>query len=421
MKIFGCKINHHNKHCKNLKEVFEFHKYWQKNREKLNYEIDGIVVQINSNKIFNKLGVVGKAPRGAIAYKFALKQATTIVEGIKVQIGRTGALTPIACLKPVKVGGVTISRATLHNEDEIKRLGLKIGDTVIVGRAGDVIPDIIKVLPELRAGKERFFRMPQKCPVCGTKLVKAEAEVVWRCPNPKCFAKLRRYFHHFVSKGAFDIVGLGPKIINRLMEEGSIQDPADLFQLEEGDILPLERFAEKSAENLIESIQKRKKISLARFVFSLGIRNVGEETAIDLAENFGSLKNLKTASLENLTAIRDIGPVVARAIYEWFRQEKNMKFLEKMGKTGIKIREVKKEVKKLKLKGLTFVLTGTLEKITRSEAKNKIREIGGDISETVSKNVNYVIVGADPGSKYNKARELGVKILAEEEFLKLLK
>jgi len=422
LQILGFKTNNkYNRYCHNLKEIFEFHKFWQKNREKLPFEIDGIVVTINSNQIFKKLGVVGKAPRGLIAYKFPLKQATTIVKNIKVQVGRTGALTPVAILEPVQIGGVTISRATLHNEDEIKRLGVKIGDTVIVGRAGDVIPDVVKVLPELRTGKEKEFKMPRKCPVCGTETIRPEGEAVWRCPNPKCSARQTKYFYHFVSKGAFDIEGLGPKIIDRLIDEGLVSDPADLFELKEGDLVPLERFAEKSAKNLIEAIQSKKEISLARFIYALGIRNVGEQTAIDLANQFGSLEKLRKASLEELEEILDIGPIVARSIYEWFRNKHNLEFLEKLKKVEVKIIEPKKEKKKLNLVGKTFVLTGALKSMTRDEAKEKIRQLGGKVSFSVSKRINFVVVGESPGSKYQKAKKLGVKTISEKEFLEMIK
>jgi DNA ligase (NAD+) len=418
LKELGFKTNPYNKYCQNLKEIFEFHKEIQKKREELPYEIDGIVVTINDNKIFEKLGVVGKAPRGAIAFKFPLKQATTIVEDIKVQVGRTGALTPVAYLKPVKVGGVTISRATLHNEDEIKRLGVKIGDTVIVGRAGDVIPDIIKVLPELRTDKEREFKMPKKCPACGQKVLKSKGEVVLRCQNPDCFARKREYFYHFIQKGAFDIVGLGAKIVDRLIEEGLVEDPADLFLLKEGDLIPLERFAEKSAKNLIEAIQSKKEITLAKFIFALGIRGVGEETAQDLANHFGSLEKLKKATKEELQEILDIGPVVAGSIFNWFREKKNLEFLKKLKKVGIEIESLKPKVKRLK--GKTFVLTGTLETLTREEAKEKIRELGGKVSSSVSKKTDYLVLGKEPGSKYEKAKKLGIKIIDEKQFLKIL-
>jgi len=421
LKTLGFKTNPHNKYCHSLKEVFEFHDYWRKNREKLPYEIDGIVVIINNNNIFEELGVVGKAPRGAIAFKFPLKQTTTIVEDIKVQIGRTGALTPVAYLKPVQVGGVTISRATLHNEDEIKRLGVKIGDTVVVGRAGDVIPDVVKVLFEMRTGKEKSFHFPKKCPSCGVSLVKAEEDVVWRCKNLKCFARQREYFYHFVSRAAFNIVGLGPKIIDRLIDEGLVSDPGDLFQLKEGDMLPLERFAEKSVENIIKSVNSRKNISLPKFIFSLGIRNVGEETAQDLAKKFGSLERLKKVSLEEFQEITDIGPIVAKSIYNYFKEKKNLDFLDKLNKVGVKIEHVKNSFSTSKLKELIFVLTGSLETMSREKAKEKVRLLGGEIAEAVSKNTNYVVVGKDPGSKFEKAKKLGIKTIDEKEFLKLIK
>lgn len=422
LETLGFKTNNKfSRRCRNLAEVFNLHNYWLKNREKLPYEIDGLVVTVNSNEIFEKLGAVGKAPRGAIAFKFPLKEATTIVEDVKVQVGRTGAVTPVAILKPVQIGGVTISRATLHNEDEIKRLGLKIGDTVVVGRAGDVIPDIVRVLPELRTGKEKEFHLPKKCPICGVNLIKPEKEVVWRCPNPKCFAQQRRYFHHFVSKSAFNIVGLGPKIIDRLLEEGLVSDPADILQLKEGDLISLKRFAEKSAQNLISAIRARKKIALPKFIYALGIRNVGEETSRDLAENFGTLENLKKVSLENLEKIKDVGPTVARSISEWFSRKRNLELLEKLKKAGVEIQSLNLKVKGLKLKGLTFVLTGSLEEMSREEAKEKILFLGGEVSESVSQKTDLVIVGKDPGSKYEIAKKLGVKTISEQEFLKMLK
>ena len=420
LAALGFKTNNKfSKYCEDLTEVFDFHQFWQKNRDKLPYEIDGIVVTVNNNKIFEKLGVVGKAPRAAIAYKFPLKEATTTVEDIGIQVGRTGALTPVAYLKPVKIGGVTISRATLHNEDEIKRLGLKIGDTVIVGRAGDVIPDIVSVLPELRTGKEKEFHLPKRCPACGTKLVKLEGEVVWRCPNRKCFAQLRRYFYHFVSKGAFNIVGLGHKIIDRLIDANLISDPADLFKLEVGDILSLERFAEKSAKNLIKAIQSKKQITLSRFIYALGIRNVGEETAKDLSENFQTLEKLKTAALEELQKIEDIGPIVAKSIFDWLSLKRNLEFLKKMEKDGIEIIMEKKMNYQL-LSGKTFVLTGTLETITRQDAKEKIRSLGGEVSESVSKKTDFVVVGQEPGSKFKIAKKLNLKIISEKDFLQML-
>ncbi len=420
LQTLGFKTNKNNKYCKNLKEVFQFQKFWQKRRDKLPYEIDGVVVIINQNRIFEKLGVVGKAPRAAIAFKFPLKEATTKITDIKVQIGRTGALTPVAHLKPVKVGGVTITRATLHNEDEIKKLGVKIGDTVIIGRAGDVIPDIIKVLSGLRTKEETEFKMPKQCPVCGTKLVKPLREVLWRCPNMKCFARRKRYFHHFISKGAFDVSGLGPQIINRLLKEGLVQDPSDLFELREGDLVLLERFAEKSAENLIKAISEKKEITLPRFIYALGIRNVGEETAIDLSNHFGSIERLRQASRAELESILDIGPIVSKSIYDWFNNKDNLRFLEKSGQVGIKIITPKKPTPS-NFTGLSFVLTGTLETMSREKARETIRQRGGQVSESISQNTSYVIVGEDPGSKLRKAKEIGVTILNEKDFLNLIK
>ena len=420
LKELGFKTNKHNKYCRNLEDVFEFHKKWIKEREKLDYEIDGVVVLVNDNNIFEKLGIVGKSPRAGIAFKFPQAESTTKVLGITVQVGRTGAMTPVAILEPVNVTGITISRATLHNEDEIKRLGLKIGDTVIVGRAGDVIPDIIKVLPELRTGQEKNFKMPDKCPSCGTKLEKIEGEVLLRCPNKNCFAQKRRNFYHFVSRTAFNFDGLGPKIIDRLLDEGLVEDPSDLFELKEGDVKNLERFAEKSAENLIKSIQNKKEITLSKFIYSLGIRNVGEETAIDLAKYFQNINKIKTASLEDFEKILDIGPVVAKSIFEWFSAKDNTKFLEKLEKK-VKITNPKPKPGSDKFNGKTFVLTGSLETMSRDEARGKVRDLGGNTSESVSVKTDYVVVGLEPGSKAEKAKKLGVKILGEKEFLKLIK
>ncbi len=418
LKKLGFKTNSHNQYCKSLEDVFRFYEKCEKLRSKLDYEIDGMVILINNNAIFHKLGVVGKASRGAVAFKFAQSQATTILEDIKIQVGRTGAITPVAVLKPVQISGITITRATLHNEDEIKRLGVKIGDTVVVGRAGDVIPDIIKALPELRTGKEKTFKMPSHCPSCNTKLEKSDTEALWRCPNVKCFSRSRRTFYHFVSRTAFNIEGLGPKIIDRLLDEGLVQDPSDIFSLKQGDIDQLERFGEKSAENLIASIQEKKTITLPRFIYALGIRNVGEETANDLAKHFGNIKNIQKASLEDFEKIMDIGPVVAKSLHEWLNEKSNKIFLEKLLKAGIKI-EQPELVADGKLKGKVFVLTGSME-MERALAKEKIRALGGEVSESVSKKTDYVVAGESAGSKLDKATQLGVPILNEEEFLKLI-
>jgi len=420
--------------CQSLQETVEFWREVAKKRETLPFLIDGIVINIDDNSLFKKLGVVGKSPRGSRAFKFAPQQATTVIEDIKLQVGRTGAVTPVAHLKPVQVGGVTITRATLHNEDEIKRLGVKIGDTVIVGRAGDVIPDVVKVLPDLRTGKEREFHFPKNCPVCEAKLKRPESEVVWRCPNPNCGARKRESLYHFTSKKAFDIEGLGPKIIDQLFDENLISSAPDLFELKEGDLIPLERFAEKKTQNIIEAIQNSEKIPLVRFIYALGIRHVGEETAINLANylssvsedgdkmkfhRLGSIEKLKKTTKEELEKIPDIGPEVSESIYDFFQEKRNQKLIDDLIRAGVKILTPERVGKKLT--GRTFVLTGTLETITREEAKEKIRLLGGEISETVSKKTNYIIVGKKPGSKYERAKELGVKTINEKEFLHLIK
>jgi DNA ligase (NAD+) len=322
-------------------------------------------------------------------------------------------------LKPVEVGGVVITRATLHNEDEIKRLDLMIGDTVVVGRAGDVIPDILKVLPELRPAGAKKFAMPKVCPVCGGAASKPDGEAAWRCLNPECFAVQERYFSYFVSRKGFDIQGLGPKIIEKLMEEGLMRDPADLFLLKEGDLVPLERFAAKSAKKLIESIQAKKKIILPRLINALGIRQVGEETALALARRFGGVAKIKEATFQDLQNVEDVGPKVAVSIFAWFREKKNLAFLKKLESAGIKI-EAPKIVRNPKIEGKTFVFTGSLVSLERQLAKELIRAQGGSVSESVSKKIDYLVAGANPGSKFKKAQKLGVKTITETDFSKLL-
>jgi len=405
--------------CKNLAEVLIFWREVVRKREGLPYQIDGVVVNVNDNSLFEKLGVAGKSPRGARAFKFSPKQATTKVLDIKLQIGRTGAVTPVAVLDPVEVSGVTITRATLHNEGEIKKLGVKLGDTVIVERAGDVIPDVAKVLLELRTGQEKEFHFPKICPVCGTQLIKPKEEAIWRCPNKNCAARKRKNLYYFASRKAFDIDGLGPKIIDKLVDENLISQPADIFTLEEGDLVPLERFAEKSAKNLIGAIQKSKKITLSKFIFALGIRHVGEETAIDLAYHFNGINELQKATKEELEAISNVGSKMAESIYNWFNLKQNQKFIGDLLKAGVEILTPEKIDRKLA--GQTFVLTGALETMTRSQVVERIRSLGGSISESVSKMTDYLIAGDNPGSKLEKAKELNVKIIGEKEFLGMIK
>jgi DNA ligase (NAD+) len=420
LKEIGLKVNSHTKFCNNLEEVFQFHEKWKNKRQDLGYEIDGIVVIVNNNEIFNKLGAIGKSPRGAVAYKFPLKQAETIIEDIKVQVGRTGAVTPVAYLKPVKVGGVIISRATLHNEDEIKRLGVKIKDTVIIGRAGDVIPMVVKVLKELRTGKELEFKMPKQCPYCKVKLVKQKGEVIWRCPNSKCESRQKRYLSYFVSRQGFNIEGLGPRIIEQLFEKGFISDPADIFNLREKDLLTLEGFAEKAVKNLIESIEAKKEVSFSKFIYALGINQVGEETAQDLASHFKDLESIKKARLEELINIKDIGPETAESIYNWFQQAHNIKTLEKLKQFGVKIKYKVPSAGNKILLGKVFVLTGSLAKLSREKAKEKIKELGGKVLEKINKNTDFLILGRNPGSKLEKAKKLNIKIINEKEFLSLI-
>jgi len=420
LKAIGFKTNPHNKYQKDLEGVEHFRNRWEKERDKLDYEIDGVVVIVKNNHVFKRLGVVGKAPRGAIAYKFSQKEAETLIEDIIVQVGRTGVLTPVAKLKPVSIGGTTVSRATLHNLDEIRRLGVKIGDTVIVGRAGDVIPDVKNVLKELRTGKEKEFHMPDKCPVCGEPVQKVQDQVAFKCVNKNCPAIRREAIYHFISKKALDIDGIGPKIIDQLMDTALIHNAADLFMLKKEDLLNLERFAEKSADNTINAIQKKRNVPFDKFIYALGIDHVGEETAFLLAKKFKKIDNLENASLEELRSVPDVGPIVAESIYAWFQKKYNQNLINKFGKAGVKILEEKTSAKSEKLAGKTFVLTGALETLGRDEARDRIRDLGGDVSSSVSKNTDYVVMGTEPGSKYDRAKKLGVKTIDEKEFLKML-
>ncbi|MCL5006620.1 MAG: NAD-dependent DNA ligase LigA [Patescibacteria group bacterium] len=432
LKKWGLKTNPNNKKAHSLKEVFAFRDYWEKHREGLSYEIDGIVVILDDNVEYRRAGAVGKAPRAAIAYKFSPRETTTVVENIKVQVGRTGTLTPVAELRPVEVGGVRISHATLHNLDQIRKLGLKIGDTVIVSRAGDVIPQITSVLKKLRTGKEKEFKMPATCPVDGSKVVKEG--VFYRCSNPKCGARSRELVRHMVSRAAFDIRGLGPKILDRFVDEGLISSPADIFILQAGDIAALERFGEKSAEKIVGEIAVKSKIELARFIYGLGILHVGEETSRTLAEALAkevrenrlpengkgiTVAAAKTGA-EKLQYLPDIGPKVAESIIDWFRDKRNINFLEAMDKNGVILEFPPARIGRSRLTGRIFVLTGTLSSMAREEAKEEIRKLGGDVSESISRETDYLVVGEKPGSKLHKARGLGVKILDEKEFLKLL-
>ena len=422
LSSLGFKTDSTAKVCKNKKEVLVYWRGMEKKRDSLLFHIDGVVVSVNDNVIFQSLGVAGKSPRAIRALKFAGSQTTTRIVGVKFQVGRTGAITPVAILSPISLAGVTISRASLHNADEIKRLGVKIGDTVVIERAGDVIPFVIKVLSDLRNGTERSISIPKYCPVCSVKLVRPKGEVIWRCPNRECLAQKRENLYHFVSKKAFDIVGLGPRIIDKLVEEHLLSEPSDIFELTEGDLIPLEKFAEKAAKKTVSAIKEAKEVSLSRFLYALGIRHVGEETAIDLASHFLSINKLRKASKEELEKISDVGGVVAQSIEDWFKNKTNQRIIEKLFEVGVKIQHSSKTSFKSNslISGKTFVVTGTLLAVSRTEAKERIRQFGGNISESVSRNIDYVVVGENPGSKLVKAKKMGIQTLSEEQFLRLL-
>ncbi len=430
-KLLGFKVLAENSVCRDLSSVFAFYKNIEEKREKLPFEIDGVVVKADDLKMWPVLGIVGKAPRYMMAYKFSAEQATTKLLDIIWQVGRTGALTPTAVLEPVKVGGATISRSTLHNFDEIERLGLRLGDTIVIERSGDVIPKVISVLKDLRSGKEKKITPPAICPMCEGKVEQVEGEVAYRCTNKHCYAVSLRRITHFVSKGAADFDGLGPKLIEQFLDTGLIKDAADLYTLKESDLLSLERFAEKKAKNVIELIAKKKKLDVARFIFGLGIRHVGEETVGTLVSllkkdkiNIDDLiKFFQNKSTEELELMEDIGPIVAKSIYDFWQDEKNLELLKKFAASGVEltVEALLKGNNSGRLAGKNFVLTGSLSGLTRQAAKDKIKMLGGHSKEAVTKETDYVVYGADPGSKLEKAKKLGIKTLNEEEFLELIR
>ncbi|MDO8482853.1 MAG: NAD-dependent DNA ligase LigA [bacterium] len=422
LKKLGFKVNPHNKHCGTIAEVIAYWKEWQKKMEKQDYLADGIVVKVDEREYQDILGYTGKAPRWGIAFKFAAEQVTTIVEDIALQVGRTGVLTPVAHLRPVSVAGSTVSRATLHNEDEINRLDVRVGDTVILQKAGDVIPDIVSVVTELRTGREKTFVWPKRVDACGGdgRIERIAGQAAWRCVSNDSFAQIKRRFYHFVSKKCFDMDGLGPKIIDVLLEKNLISSFDDIFTLKRGDLLALPRFAEKSVDNLLASVEKARHTTLARFLAAVSIPQVGEETANDLANHFGTLEKIMSVSFDELESINGVGPVVAKSLTDWFADASNRKLIDRLVK-HVDIKVVPKvDASKLPLAGKSFVLTGTLSSMSRIEAAEKIRARGGDIVGSVSKNTSFVVAGENAGSKLGKAEELGVKILNEKAFLKLI-
>ncbi|MFH1694151.1 MAG: NAD-dependent DNA ligase LigA [Patescibacteria group bacterium] len=420
--------NKDHKTVRSLEEVFQYRDKWEIDKDKLPYQIDGIVVVINDDQLYERLGIVGKAPRGAIAYKFSPEEVTTRVKGIKIQVGRTGALTPVALLEPVEVGGVTVQHATLHNFDQIERLDVRVGDTVIVSRAGDVIPQVTEVLKNLRDGGEVKFSMPNRCPIDDSPIVRDG--VAHKCSNPDCGARLSEGIGHFVSRSAFDIRGLGQKIVDKFIEEGFLSDFADIFHLDKGEISILPGFGEKSADNILKEIEESKKIELHRFIYSLGILHIGEETSRTLEDQLRKnrlvvrkpsdlIDTLGKFSLEELMSVPDIGPKVGESIKVWFDNLKHLELLREFDEAGVRIIHGETAIAN-KLNNQSFIITGTLESISREEAYSKIRASGGHPTNSISAKTDYLVAGEKPGSKLEKARELGVKILTEKEFLDML-
>lgn len=425
LKKLGFQTAHSNEeYCKDLTTVQKFITKTAEVRESLPFGIDGAVITINKIGLHRQLGFIGKAPRFVIAFKFPAEQATTVITNIKVNVGRTGALTPLAVFNPTQVAGSTIAKATLHNIDQINRLDVRIGDTVVIRKAGDVIPEVVEVLTKMRTGKEKKFRMPKKCPVCGgaveTRTIGGgtSESTAYYCSNPDCLAKNIRGMEHFVN--AFDMLAVGPKILERFKNDGLISDAADLFTIKREDIAGLERFGEKSADVILNSIQSHKTVSLARFLYGLGILHVGEQTSEDIAEHFGTLKAIMEASVKEISKVPNIGEIIAKSTVEFFKVAANRDYVKKLLENGVVIKSAQKK-RGGKLTGKTFVLTGTLSSMSRDEAKQRIKELGGSASESVSKLTSFVVAGAEAGSKLDKAEKLGVSVLDEEAFLKLIK
>jgi DNA ligase (NAD+) len=415
LEAAGFKVNPNHKLVRSMDEVWAFIQRWEEKRDSLPYEIDGIVVKVDRTSLQDELGFTGKAPRWAIAYKYAARAGITKLEDIRVQVGRTGKLTPVAVLAPVLIGGTTVRNATLHNMDEIERLGVKIGDWVQVERGGDVIPKVAKVINDKEHPRgHKVFHMPETCPVCGTKVVRAEGEVDYRCVNANCPAKLRETILHFASRGIMNIDGMGDALVTQLTERGLVKNVADIYKLTKADLLSLERMGDKSAQNILDEIEASKKLPLERVIYGLGIRMVGERTAQFLAEHFGSMEAFESAGVEELQDVNEVGPRIAESIVEFFSIAANRKLVERLREAGLTLTGQRKR-RGTKLAGKTFVLTGTLGHFTRDEAKKMIEDAGGKVTGSVSKKTDYVVAGADAGSKLDKAKELGVKVINEEE------
>jgi DNA ligase (NAD+) len=416
---WGFRVNPLIRQASDIHECIRYYHEMTNKRKDLPYEIDGIVIKVDLLDIQNRLGAVSKSPRWAIACKFPAKQETTVIEDIVVQVGRTGVLTPVAVMKPVRVGGVTVTRATLHNQDEIDKKDIRIGDTVIVQRAGDVIPEVVKVIISQRRASEKAFHLPDSCPECGSVVVKLEGEAAYRCIGLSCPAQIKENIKHFASKGGMDIEGLGDRLTSQLVDSKVIEDPADIFFLTQEKLLPLERLAEKSVANLLSSIQRSKNPPLSKLIFALGIRHVGEHTAKVLTKSFGTLDALVQAKENDLMGIRDIGPEVANSIVQFFRNEDNLKVLKKLSMAGVSIKKEQISSSSL-ISEKSFVFTGKLKKMTRHEGKALVESMGGRVHESVTKNTDYVVAGEAPGSKLDNAKSLGIQIIDENSFLKLV-
>jgi DNA ligase (NAD+) len=420
LQKLGFEVNPNHKVFNNLNDIHKYYKNWETKKEKLDYGLDGVVIKINSRKIQDAIGYTAKSPRWGVAYKFKAEQVTTVVEDIVLQVGRTGVLTPVAHLRPVLVAGSTVSRATLHNEDEIRRLDVRIGDTVILQKAGDVIPDIVSVVKELRGKNIKEFVWPKYVNSCGGdgSIERVPGQAAWRCVYPDSLEQIKRKFHHFVSKKAFDINHCGPKIVDVLLEENLISEYADIFTIKKGDLMSLPRFGEKSVNNILDSIENSKDVTLPRFLVSVSIPQVGEETAIDLSKHFKTIEKLRDARFEELEVLPGIGPIIARSLVDFFKNKENIKVVNNLLKQ-VRIKKEEKNTSNV-FSGKKFVVTGTLPTLSRDEAKNLVRRNGGLVSESVSKDTDYLICGENPGSKLQKAEEYGTKILSEKEFLALI-
>jgi DNA ligase (NAD+) len=420
LKELGFKISEHIALCESVRPVTEYYTKILGLRDELPYEIDGIVIKVNDYQLQSRLGEISRSPRWAVAWKFPPQQEQTIINDIVVGVGRTGALTPVAVLAPVRVGGVEVSRATLHNEDEIKKKDIRIGDTVIIQRAGDVIPEVVQAIVSKRTGNEKPFTMPDRCPVCGSRVERPEGEAVHRCTGLSCPAQIKENLAHFASRGAMDIEGLGYKLLEQMVDREIVEDQADLYFLKKEDLIKMERMGDKLAQNLLNAIERSRKPGLANLIYALGIRNVGTHLAAVLARHFKSVDTLARQEVEDLIRVHEVGPIVAQSIYAFFRNSGNLKVLEKLKSGGVVFPVEPEETTKTSLAGKTFVLTGGLDLFSRDEARKAVEKMGGRVSSSVSRKTDFVVVGKDPGSKYEEARRLGIKTLNEQEFREIL-